>query len=340
MSFFSKVKLNILACLSCIILLLCLGFITCSHSMALEGQVSRKRPKVALALGGGGTRGAAHVGVLKVFAEEKIPIDFIVGTSMGSVVGGLYCAGVSVESLEKMFKRGKMMHAFMSVPLHVRAIEEPFLLLPRLVGHHSYSGLYKGSKFARFLKRTVPKCHKNMEDLDPKFQAVALNLLDGKVYGISSGSLVNALRASSAVPILRRPVEVGDKLFVDGGVLENVPVRIARETGADIVIAVDVDEHIRDMKSDEFRKLGSVAQRIITIQLANADRKMVSKADYVIRPSVDGIGLISTKKHHGAKAIDAGELAAKKAIPEIKKLIEGWESKSSCVEQVKENDSP
>lgn len=297
---------------------------------ASENNGSKNGPTIALALGGGGTRGAAHVGVLKVFTREGIPIDYVVGTSMGSVVGGLFCAGVTIESLEEIFVRGKIMHAFMSVPLHVRAIEEPFLLLPRLVGHHSYSGLYKGRKFAKFLEKATPKCCKNVEDLVPKFQAVGLNLLDGKVYGIKEGSLVKALKASSAVPILRRPVEIGDKLFVDGGVLENVPVRIARETGADIVIAVNVDEHIQPKKSDDFRKLGSVAQRIITIQLDEKDQEEAAKADLVIRPRVDGIGLISTKKKHAAKAIEAGVEAAQAALPKIRELLK---SKSISVEK-------
>ena len=114
-------------------------------SPAIDESGVQVRPIVGLALGGGGTRGAAHVGVLRVLEEEGIPIDCIAGTSMGAIVGGLYSAGVPLDTIQKTFDDGKLMHSYMTVPLFVRILAAPVLLLPRVVGYHPYDGLYNGN---------------------------------------------------------------------------------------------------------------------------------------------------------------------------------------------------
>jgi NTE family protein len=199
-------------------------------------------PHVALVLGGGGTRGAAHIGVLKVFEENNIPIDIVVGTSMGAIVGGLHCAGLSHLEIYDRLTDKKFLKAFNTVPIPFRIVVAPIMLLPRLVGFHPYDGLYRGNKFRKYLNRSVPQLERHIEDLKPPFVAVATNLLDGKTVSISSGNLGRAMQASSAVPFLRKPVVIDGKLLVDGGITSNLPVKQARELGADIVIAVDVDE--------------------------------------------------------------------------------------------------
>jgi len=282
-----------------------------------------KRPRVALALGGGGTRGAAHVGVLKVLTEAGIPIDCIVGTSMGAIVGGLYSAGVPLDDLMTRFEDGRLMKTFMTVPLSVRVVVAPIMVLPRAFGHHPYDGLYKGNKFRKYLNNSVSEYERKIEELKIPFRAVVLNLVDGKPYALSEGNLGYALQASSAVPGLRKPVQIGDNLYVDGGVVANVPVSFAKELNPDIIIAVDVDERFDKVPLKTFTKIGSVSERVVTLQLANIDKQQCKDADILIHPNVDGIGLISTSKKEARQALEAGQKAAQEALPAIKaKLAE------------------
>lgn len=278
-------------------------------------------PKIGLALGGGGARGAAHVGVLKVLEKEGIPIDCIAGTSIGSVVGGLYAAGVPLDQMEQDFTKTNLMHSFMTVPLWVRIVASPIMVMPRLFGRHPYDGLYKGNKFRKFLVKNVPVSEQNIEELKIPYSAVAVSLLDGKPHRISKGNLGYAMQASCAVPGLRKPVPIGDDLYCDGGISENVPVTQCKDMGADIVIAVCIDEQLLPEKRDSFRKIGSVSQRLIKLQLHDVDEPQLKKADIVIHPNVDGISLISTKKVDAKNGIKAGREAALAALPQIKKKL-------------------
>jgi len=187
---------------------------------------------------------------------------------------------------------------------------------------HPYDGLYAGGKFRKFLYAMLPEDEKKIEDLKLPFAAVAVNLLDGNVHALTSGSLAYAMQASSAVPSLRKPVEIGDYLFCDGAMIENVPVGEARRLGADIVIAVNVDEQFDTLDKRDFRKIGSVAKRIVGLQLYNMDRPLTEKADVTIHPITTGISLISRNKGDAIKAIDAGIKATEEAIPAIRKAIE------------------
>ena len=287
-----------------------------------DAQVAsdNSRPKVGLALGGGGTRGAAHVGVLKVLKEAGVPIDCIAGTSMGAIVGGLYSAGVSIDQLERCFDDVSLMHAFMTVPLDVRIAAAPILVVTRLV-HHPYDGLYAGNKFRKYLDRLLPGCSWEIEKLKIPYCAVALNVVDGKPYAITSGDLGYAMQASSAVPGLRKPVQIGDNLYVDGGVVANVPVEQVKELGAQIVIAVDVDERVKGVPLDSFRKVGSISRRMLLLQLAHSDAPLLVGADVIVHPDVDGIKLISTHSEDAKKALQAGEDAARQALPDIKEKL-------------------
>lgn len=277
-----------------------------------------KHPRIALVLGGGGTRGAAHIGVLKVFEENHVPIDLVVGTSMGAIVGGLHCAGLTADEIYDRLNDKKFYKAFNTVPIPVRVIIAPILLLPRLVGIHPYDGLYRGNKFAKYLNRSAPVTEREIEDLKPPFVAVATNLLDGKTVAISHGNLGRALQASSAVPFLRKPVVFEGKLLVDGGITANLPVTQARELGADIVIAVDVDETFDPALTEKhFRKVGSVPPRVISVMLSSIDAWSTTKAEVLIRPDVNNISLLSFKKEDGVHAYEAGLTAAKEALPVI-----------------------
>ncbi|MBZ0189755.1 MAG: patatin-like phospholipase family protein [Candidatus Obscuribacterales bacterium] len=287
---------------------------------ATVSGASTPKYKVALVLGGGGARGAAHVGVLKVLEKEKIPFDLIVGTSMGSVVGGFYSAGIPLKDIEEMFLDRSLMKAFMTVSLKVRMLASPIMILPRVVSH-PYDGLYYGNKFRKYLSRQLPDDEKNIQDLKIPFAAVAVDLLSGNVACLTKGNLSYAMQASSAVPGLRKPVQIGEKLYVDGGITENVPVEQAKRMGADVIIAVNIDEKLEKLPIDHFRQMGSVSKRLITLQLRNLDKPAADQACVLIHPDLTGIGLLSTDGDDAARALAAGEKEATDMMPEIKRLL-------------------
>jgi NTE family protein len=281
------------------------------------------RPKVGLALGGGGTRGLAHIAVLREMEKQGIQIDYIAGTSMGAIVGGLYCAGMSTQQIEKLFRNKSLLRAYDTVPIPLRVAVIPIFAVPHLFGYHPYDGLYKGNKFATFITKSVAPERRDIECARIPFCAVASNLLDGKAHTIKTGNLGRALQASSAIPGLRRPVDWQGKLFVDGGIVDNIPVKQCREMGADYVIAVDVDEHLGHLQSKAFRKIGSVSYRCVNMHLSKLDEPAVREADMVIHPDVDGIGLLSRNMKDIDKCLNAGEEAAKHAIPIIQQQLNG-----------------
>ncbi|PZM79236.1 MAG: hypothetical protein DKT66_22415 [Candidatus Melainabacteria bacterium] len=281
----------------------------------------KRRPRIGLALGGGGMRGAAHIGVLEVLEREGVHVDYIAGTSMGSVIGGLYAAGVPICEMEEKFTRGLYMKHFMTAPIGLRLAVAPAFLSLKAVGSHQYDGLYRGNIFRKYMDKSLPCEDKNIESFKIPFCAVALNLVDGKPYALSKGNFGRALQASCALPMLRRPVKIEDKLFVDGGVLVNLPTQQVRDMGADIIIAVDIDERIDELPMSEFEKLGSVAHRVICLHLAKVDQESVKLANIVIHPDVNGIRMVSTKRKDAKTAVAAGVAAAEKALPEILKLI-------------------
>jgi NTE family protein len=261
------------------------------------------------------------VGVLRALMQAGIPIDIIAGTSMGAIVGGLYSAGIDIGIIEKKFDDGSLMKSFMDVPLKVSIATAPVRAVPRTFTRRNYDGLYTGTKFRKYLDQTVPAYEQYVEQFKIPFAAVALDLTDGKPYALTRGRLGAILQASSAVPELREPVQIGKQLFVDGGVVDNIPVTVARDMGGDIVIAVNVDESLVTAPLSDFKPIGSVARRMMVMQLATADAVQLQLADVVIRPHVDGIGMITTKPRDARQAIRAGERAAWEAIPLIKARI-------------------
>lgn len=279
------------------------------------------RPTIALALGGGGARGAAHVGVLRVLKEANIPIDYIVGNSMGSIVGGLYAAGVPLDDIEKMLLDNSLKRSYIPgfiIPTTlifnpVKKVFHPF--------KKHYAGIFTGNKFGKFLEDKLPDGVENVEDTPIPFSAVATNLIDGKAYRISDGKLSTAIRASSTIPSVLQPVAVGNKVYVDGGVRANMPASAARDTGADIVIAVLVDEPLKELPPKKFRKLSAIVSRLGDVMLGVSDARQMPFADIIINPDVSGIPVVKGKPADAERAIKAGEEATKKALPLIRKSL-------------------
>lgn len=279
---------------------------------------SVKRPRIGLALGGGGSRGAAHVGVLQVLKEENIPIDLIAGTSIGSVVGGFYAAGKPIDEIAELFLKNIFTKEFTPMPA-LRLATEPAELMLRLVGYKPYDGLYYGWKFRGYVNKAITT--KSIEQLSLPYAAVVTDVVTGKSCRLTSGDIALAMQASTAVPGLKKPVQIGEKLYCDGGLINNVPVNHVREMGADFVIAVDIDEGLKEKPLKHFRGVGSMARQALSIQLAAFDCLSDEKADVQIHPDTTGINLVSFKKGDGEAGINAGIKAARAAMPELKKKL-------------------
>lgn len=290
---------------------------------------SPPRPKIGLALGGGGARGAAHVGVLRVLEREGIHIDMIAGTSIGAIVGGMYCAGVSLDEIESQFRKTRLMRSYMTAPIWLSVAAQPIFLIPRLVGWRPYDGFYFGNKFRNHYRRCLPEDRQNIENLKIPFRAMTTNLVDGHSFVVDHGDLPRAVQASSAIPVLRRPVGLNEEqVLVDGAVLVNVPVDEVKKMGADIVIAVSVSEHLETVPGKKFRKIGSVGRRLEQVFLSHTDSAQMEHADLIIHPRTDKIGILSTDPRDAARGIKAGEEAANEAMSEIKQKLEAFKAPS------------
>jgi NTE family protein len=295
----------------------------------LQAPAVRRAPKIGLALGGGGARGSAHVGVLRVLEREGIHVDMVAGTSIGAIVGGMYCAGMPIDDIEAQFTSARMMKSYMTAPLYVSVAARPIFLLPRLVGWRPYDGFYFGNKFRNYYKRCLPEDRQNIENLKIPFRAMTTNLVDGQSFVIDHGDLARAVQASSAIPVLRRPVGLSeDQVLVDGALIVNVPVDEVKAMGADIVIAVSVSENLETLPGKHFRKVGSVGRRLEQVFLSHTDATQMAHADLVIHPRTNKIGILSTDPKDGIRGIKAGEDAAVEALPAIRQKIEALKSAS------------
>lgn len=281
----------------------------------------KNRPTVALALGGGGTRGAAHIGVLRVFEREHIPVDYIAGCSMGAVVGGLYAAGLTLDEIEGTLLDESLQKAYAPGSLRWRFLIGYTTKFRFMFMDRPYAGLFSGKKFVKFIDKMLPENAKLIENTKIPFCAVCTNLIDGQAYKLCKGELSQAILASSALPPVVRPVEIDDNLFVDGAVRSNVPTVSARQFNADIVIAVPVDEAIKPVDIKKFTSVRAVANRVTSIVLSVVDAHHIQLADYSVIPDVSNIAVLSKKHEDLIRAIAAGEEAATAALPKIKELI-------------------
>ena len=263
------------------------------------------RNKIGLALGSGGARGLAHIGVIKVLVKHKIPIDFIAGSSAGALIGGMYASIQDIEKVEEIASKVTYLD-------FLKAFSDPSL----------FQGLFRGDHAVKFIENYIGKV--NIEDLKIPFKAVATDIITGKTVAIAFGNLAKAIRASSSLPILFQPIKLGKHYLVDGGTSLPVPAKIVKDMGADKVIAVNLDEIFfpQDRKAKLYKKLSTLAILRSSLDLLryHLARENVKEADIVINPNVPDVPL--TKLVHGEELIKKGEDATKKILPEIKKLIE------------------
>jgi NTE family protein len=257
------------------------------------------RPRIGLALSGGAARGIAHVGVLRALVQHNIPIDAIAGASAGALIGGCYAAGLSIEQLEEMARSFRWRHTAR-------------LAFSRL-------GLQSNARMETFLRAHLPVTR--FEDLKIPFAAMVTDLRAGRLIVFrDSGDLPFAIRASTCIPAIYRPVEDSEgRLLIDGGIVSNLPVNAVRDLGADIVIAVDVNaDGIRFFERPR-TALGVLAQTFIAVERIVSDQER-DTADVLIVPKVGHIRWDQTRRSE--ELVEGGYQAALESIDAIKRLLD------------------
>lgn len=308
-------------------ILVLLGLLFLQTVVAQEAE-KKTRPKIGLVLSGGGAKGFAHIGVLKVLEQAGVKIDYIAGTSMGAVVGGLYASGYSATQIDSIFyntdfdellqdyiprasknfyeKNNDQMYA-LSLPFNKLKIGIPIAFSKGMYNYNLLSKLTHKVRHVRdFSKLPIP------------FLCIATDIEKGEEVILKEGYLPQAMLASSAFPSLFSPVEIDGKLLIDGGVMNNYPVEQVRKMGADIVIGVDVQDDLKDRNS--LKDATRILVQITNLDMIKVMKDKIKLTDIYIKPDVSDYGVISFDK--GREIIKKGEEAAFPLYEEMKKLAD------------------
>jgi len=253
-----------------------------------------ERLKVGLALGAGAARGLAHIGVLQILQEEKIPIDVIAGTSIGSMIGAFYASGVDLYMLGRLAEHLQWKHL------------TDFTFCK--------AGLINGKELLDFI-RLLTK-NKSFSELNLPFAAVATDIHNGEEVILQEGIVADAVRASISVPGIFTPVQLDGRLLVDGAVVSNLPVNVAKHLGADLVIGVDIGVNL---KANKTSNMVEIILQTISIMDCEIAKYKATEADIIIRPGVGDVAI--TAIHRAQECISLGREAALEAIPQIKSLL-------------------
>ncbi|MCA1041073.1 patatin-like phospholipase family protein [Bacillus infantis] len=265
-----------------------------------------RQPVIGLALGSGGARGFAHLGVIKVLKEEGINVDVIAGSSMGALVGCFYGAGLDIDRLYKLagaFKRKYYLD----------------FTVPKM-------GFLAGKKVKELIRLFTHG--KNLEDLDIPVRVVATDLMLGEKVVFSKGPIADAVRASISIPGIFIPEKLEDRLLVDGGVIDRVPVSVVEEMGADLIIAVDVS---RVKTSSDITSIFDVIMQSLDIMQMELVSNREIASDIMIRPHVE---MYSSRAFTNIEdIIRIGEEEARKQVPRIKEAIQNWKGQEDDEEK-------
>ena len=288
----------------------------------------QKKPKIGLVLSGGGAKGFAHIGVLKVLEEAGVKVDYIGGTSMGAVIGGLYASGYNASQIDSIFQAtdfSKLINDFIprsSKNFYERRNEElyalvlPFNKLKIGIPEALSKGMYNYNLLSRITRnvRHVTDFNK----LPTPFLCIGTNIETGKEVLLNKGNLAQAMIASSAFPSLFSPVEIDGDILVDGGVINNYPIEEVRKLGADIIIGVDVQNDLLDR--NQLKDATKILVQITNLHSIERMKKNISNTDIYIKPDITQYGVISFDK--GKDIIIKGEEAAFGVFEQLKKLVD------------------
>ena len=303
-------------------LCICVVLLAFLHvSFAATAEAPSHRPKIGLALGGGGARGLAHIGVLKMLEELRVPIDYIAGTSSGAIIGGMYAAGLSPEQIELRIigidwddmlsdrlarrdlsyrRKENDRNYLFPVELGMRGLRPIF---PR--------GLIAGQKVGFFLRSATLRAAgvTDFNRLAIPFRAVATDIETGAPVVLSSGDLAEAMQASMALPGIFSPLEIGGRLLVDGGMSSNVPVDVVRAMGADIIIAVNISAPLLNRK--QLESIVDISDQTLSMLSLKSNQQQLGRLsgkDILITPDVSTIGTMEFER--ATEVVIAGKVAA------------------------------
>jgi NTE family protein len=291
-----------------------------------------KRPRIGLVLSGGGARGVAQIGVLKALERNHIPVDFIAATSMGAIVGGLYASGYNVAEIERLALTTNWDDV---LSLSDETERRQLFVDQKLAGERSFlavrfkglapvlpSAVSLGQRLTDFLSTQILQAvyhgYPTFDDLKIPFRAVSTDLISGKRVVLKDGSLAEALRASATTPLLFSPIEKDGMRLVDGGLVDNVPVDVAREAGCDIVIVVNSTSGLRS--ADEMKAPWQTADQIAGIMMQVLNNIQLRDADVVITPDIGGH--LSSNFRGLDSLILKGERSAEEKMAAIGRLVE------------------
>lgn len=307
----------------------------------LGPRLRSSRPRVGLVLSGGGSRGFAQIGVLRVLEEAGVEVYAIVGTSIGSLVGGLYANGYSPRELDSIVRstdwddllgfgdEARRNELFIDQKLE----NDRSLISLRLDGLEPMipEAISTGSRITQFLEETVwsGPYHGvgSFDSLRCRFRAVATDLVKGRSVVMDRGNLALAMRASATVPLRFTPVARDSMLLVDGGLLDNVPTSVAREMGCDLVIVVNTTSPL--LEATKLNTPWSVADQVVTLMMRQRTGDALAAADLVITPNLPGMS--GTDFSIASRAIDSGMAAARLMLPEVLAAIDSARSRDAVV---------
>lgn len=270
------------------------------HAQENPPSATPDRPRIGLVLSGGGARGAAHVGVLKVLEDLRVPVDAIAGTSMGAVVGGLYASGMSAREIESRLTSIDWEDAFRDRPARSmlnfrRRAEDADFLVQLPLGFREGriflpTGLIQGQKLSQMLRELTLNAAglADFDALPTPFRAVATDLETGEPVVMGDGDLASALRASLSAPGIFAPVDREGRLLVDGGIANNLPVDVARQMGVDHLIVVDVS--LTPASRERLGSVGNVTNQMLTLLLRRQSQEQLAKlgeGDVLVRPALE-----------------------------------------------------
>lgn len=297
------------------------------------------RPKVGLVLGGGGAKGGAEVGVLKVLEEVGIKPDYIVGTSIGSIVGGLYAAGYSADELDQLFCQQEWLSLLTDRREDLGG--EPFKQVdgvtyifgfPVIDTNNMAFGVLKGEKVEQAIDSMLSQKNcSTFKHLAIPFCCVASSMTTMEEVDLKAGKLSRAIRASMAIPGLFKPVEIEGRQLVDGGLMNNLPVDVAKEMGADFVIAVDLQQNkpqTREEKSNIFTDIadllgvGPIAKWILNRPDITKYNENCKQTELYIHPPLPDYDASSFGNENMRRMITIGEQEARKHLETLQKVAE------------------
>ncbi len=285
-------------------------------------QPPTRRPKIGLVLGGGGAKGISHIGVIKVLEELHIPVDYIAGTSMGSLVGGAYASGMSSDEMTRLVEKLDWDKVFSDLPprkdqsVYLKRLSDenlwPLVLGIGRGGVSLPSGVIAGQQLGYFLDKLAAggAGARTFDELEIPYRAVATNALTGRMVVFDRGDLADAMRASMSVPGAFVPAEIGKQLYLDGGLVRNLPIDVVRGMGADVVIAVNLQSPLATREQLD-SALTVTVQMIDILMQQNVDAQLatLTDADALIQPDLKGYG--STSFDQARSLIPLGEKAAR-----------------------------